>query len=728
MDDKDLNTLKNIKVPEPNKVMKEAAVLAALDAFSEAEKKSEKKSQGVWQPLRLIFSFITNLWEWIMNRRVIIGAVATIVIVAPLSFGLYQFYNQDRYSSDLQELFPTSSDKSISAKSKKEVEVSILSKDNESKLAKPIDSRSSSQAQQKSVITRVEKKNAPGQTEIYNSRPIQEEARKVRPKRKEVHADGRRKAMLRKRPASEKQRMRVSIIPRRTAPRSDRNIVGLYSGGQISYNRPNDQLLVRPVPVEQNRDRFSSFESNSLKLVTEHPVSTFSIDVDTSSYAFVRRQLNLGRLPRKNAVRVEELINYFSYNYEKPATNEVPFKTNVAVFPTPWNKNTKLLHIGIKGYDVIPDTKPRSNLVFLIDISGSMQSKDKLPLLKNAFRLLVNQLEPEDRVAIVTYAGKAGTVLNSTKVSQKAKILNALERLQAGGSTAGAQGIRQAYNLAKENFDKEGINRVILATDGDFNVGITDRKELKNYIEKKRNSGIFLSVLGFGQGNYNDALMQTLAQNGNGTAAYIDTLREAQKALVEEASSTLFPIAKDVKIQIEFNPDQISEYRLIGYETRKLKREDFNNDRVDAGDIGSGHTITAIYEITPKGSPSQKVDDLRYRKSKPSETINSNEKSDEYAFVKLRYKLPKEDKSKLLSVAVTKEFETPLADLPEDTRFSTSVAAFGQKLRSNKYLERFSYDDVHKLASKSRGKDLFGYRAEFLSLVRLAKSLDEAKQ
>ncbi|MFC1516842.1 VWA domain-containing protein, partial [Thermodesulfobacteriota bacterium] len=338
------------------------------------------------------------------------------------------------------------------------------------------------------------------------------------------------------------------------------------------------------------RDRFETITVNPIKLVSEAPVSTFSIDVDTASYAFVRRALNSGVLPQKNAVRVEELINYFDYDYPLPDDRAMPFKSFVALLPTPWNPDTKLMHIGIKGIDIIPEKRPRTNLVFLIDVSGSMQSRDKLPLLKNAFRMLVDTLDAEDIVSMVVYAGAAGTVLEPTKVKEKGKIIAALDRLRAGGSTAGGEGIRQAYALAKANFDPEGVNRVILATDGDFNVGIRNPEELKGFVERKRKTGIFLSVLGFGQGNYNDALMQKLAQNGNGNAAYIDTLSEARKVLVDEAHSTLFTIAKDVKIQVEFNPARVAEYRLIGYETRMLRREDFNNDRVDAGDIGSGHS------------------------------------------------------------------------------------------------------------------------------------------
>ena len=473
----------------------------------------------------------------------------------------------------------------------------------------------------------------------------------------------------------------------------------------------------------ETRDRFEAATPNPVKKTTEEPVSTFSIDVDTASYAFVRRALNNGSLPPKNAVRIEELINYFDYDYPLPEDRSIPFKPTVAVFPTPWNPNTKLLHIGIKGFDIITQKRPRSNLVFLIDVSGSMKDRDKLPLLKNAFRMLVETLDPEDSVAMVVYAGAAGTVLEPVKVKEKGKILAALERLSAGGSTAGGEGIRQAYALAEANFDPDGVNRVMMATDGDFNVGSRDPEELKGFVERKRKTGIFLTVLGFGQGNYNDALMQKLAQNGNGVAAYIDTLNEARKVLVDEAHANLFTIAKDVKIQIEFNPAKIAEYRLIGYETRLLRREDFNNDLVDAGDVGAGHSVTALYEITPTGSKAKLIDDLRYGKPETTDKESLEEKSAEYAFLKIRYKLPESEDSRLLTRAVDKESEyQSLASAPGEVRFASAVAAFGQLLRGDSYVKDFTYNDVITIAESARGKDRFGYRAEFLNLVRLAKT------
>ena len=483
-----------------------------------------------------------------------------------------------------------------------------------------------------------------------------------------------------------------------------------------------DQIIVQP---QENRDRFETKENNPVKRVAEEPVSTFSIDVDTASYSFVRRALNSGALPQKAAVRVEELINYFPYAYPKPESAEVPFKPTITVMPSPWNAGNQLVHVAIKGYDIQSAERPRANLVFLMDVSGSMQPADRLPLVKNAFRMLVDELKPDDTVAIVTYASGSGICLEPTKVSDKAKIIAAIDRLGAGGSTAGAQGIQDAYRLAESNFDKAAVNRVILATDGDFNVGITDQDELKGFIERKRDKGIFLSILGVGQGNYNDALMQALAQNGNGTAAYADTLNEARKVLVDESSSTLFTIAKDVKIQLEFNPQRVSEYRLIGYETRALKREDFNNDRVDAGDIGSGHTVTAIYEVTPVGAAPGLVDDLRYAapdrtRREPAATGSPDA---EFGFLKLRYKLPKEDASKLVTLVINDTLVARSIDAaPAEARFSVAVAAFGQLLKGSAHLKSFGYDDVIELAQSAKGDDRFGYRAEFVNLVRLAKS------
>ena len=465
------------------------------------------------------------------------------------------------------------------------------------------------------------------------------------------------------------------------------------------------------------RDKFTNFAENAFKIVREAPVSTFSIDVDTASYSWVRASLNQNVLPQPAAVRTEEMVNYFHYDYAPPKSTAEPFSTNVAVFPSPWSPGRKLVRIGIKGYSVHRTTRPRANLVFLIDTSGSMNEPNKLPLVQKSLNMLLDELDERDTVAIVTYAGNAGTALEPTPASRKEKIRAVIDSLGAGGSTAGAEGIRQAYELAEANLDPKGVNRVILATDGDFNVGITDQGELKGYIERERGKGVFLSVLGFGMGNYNDALMQTLAQNGNGIAAYIDTPAEARKTLVEEAGSTLFPIAKDVKIQVEFNPAAVAEYRLIGYETRALNRDDFDNDKVDAGDVGSGQTVTALYEVVPVGGP-RTMDDLRYAGAKPTA-----QRSTELGFVKIRYKLPKSDSSRLITTPIDRRFEVRSFEAaPRDARFAAAVAGFAELLRGGRHTGSLSYDDVLRIANAARGPDEFGYRSEFVQMVRAAKS------
>ncbi|WP_395818167.1 von Willebrand factor type A domain-containing protein, partial [Devosia sp.] len=410
-------------------------------------------------------------------------------------------------------------------------------------------------------------------------------------------------------------------------------------------------------------------------------------------------------------------INYFNYDYPAPDSIETPFKTTMQIYPTPWNAKTRLLQIGIKGY-VPPTTEDKpSNLVFLLDTSGSMDEPDKLPLLKRAFGLLVDQLSGNDAVSIVAYAGSAGVVLEPTKASDKVKILAALENLSAGGSTAGAEGIELAYRLAEQN-KVDGINRVILATDGDFNVGIEDPEDLKTFIKTKRDAGVSLSVLGFGQGNLGDDTMQTLAQNGNGNASYIDSFKEAQKVLVQEMGGTLETIAKDVKIQVEFNPAVVSEYRLVGYETRALNREDFNNDKVDAGDIGAGHTVTAIYEITPVGSGAALIDPLRYGTDTPAAAVLP---SDEIGFLKMRYKAPDEDTSKLIETPNTTALAVDSIDkASDDSRWAAAVAAFAQKLKGSNYGD-MSYAQIKALAQGARGSDENGYRAEFMQLINSAE-------
>jgi Ca-activated chloride channel family protein len=468
------------------------------------------------------------------------------------------------------------------------------------------------------------------------------------------------------------------------------------------------------------RDKFTNFAENAFRIVRETPVSTFSIDVDTASYSWVRASLNQNVLPQPASVRTEEMVNYFKYDYPAPRSAAQPFSTSIAVFPSPWSTGRKLVRIGIKGYSVQRATRPRANLVFLIDTSGSMNEPNKLPLVQKSLNMLLEELDERDTVAIVTYAGSAGTALEPTPASQKVRIRAVIDGLGARGSTAGAEGIRQAYALAEANLDPNGVNRVILATDGDFNVGITDQGELKGYIERERGKGVFLSVLGFGMGNYNDALMQTLAQNGNGVAAYIDTVSEARKTLVEEASSTLFPIARDVKIQVEFNPRAIAEYRLIGYETRALNRDDFDNDKVDAGDVGSGQSVTALYEVVPVGGR-RTIDDLRYADS--TSVAPSARRSSEIGFVKIRYKLPKSDTSRLITTPIDGRSElSSFEQAPRDARFAVAVAGFAELLRGGRYTGKLSYDDLLRIADGSRGPDEFGYRSEFMALIRAAKS------
>jgi Ca-activated chloride channel family protein len=467
-----------------------------------------------------------------------------------------------------------------------------------------------------------------------------------------------------------------------------------------------------------NTERYQHTDDNPVKLAAEQPVSTFSIDVDTGAYANVRRFLNAGQLPPQDAVRVEELINYFDYQYSAPPSPATPFRVSTELASAPWKSDALLLRIGIKGFEVPAAERPPANLVFLIDVSGSMQSPDKLPLLKNAFRLLTQQLSARDRVSMVVYAGSSGVVLEPTAGDRKHTILAAIDRLEAGGSTNGAEGIERAYQLARAEHIKDGINRVVLATDGDFNVGVVNFEALIDMAERERASGVALTTLGFGTGNYNDQLLERLADAGNGNYAYIDTLSEARKVLVSEVSSTLMTIAKDVKIQVEFNPAEVLEYRLIGYENRMLAREDFNNDQVDAGEIGAGHRVTALYEIVPVGAQGR-VDPLRYGAAQ----AKSGGGRGELAHVKLRYKQPNADRSQLLEYPIMRSTTTTLEKASEDFRFAVAAAAFGQRLRGGKYVGSFDYDDIAALAQTGLGEDRDGYRREFISLVKLADSL-----
>ena len=475
-----------------------------------------------------------------------------------------------------------------------------------------------------------------------------------------------------------------------------------------------------------NRENYASFEDSKTIRTSKERVSTFSIDVDTGAYSNMRRILQSGSLPPKDAIRVEELINYFSYAYPDEGTRNQPFSVNTELAPSPWNENTHLLRIGLEGFSPNKLIKKAANLVFLVDVSGSMDDPNKLGLLKSSISLLSNQLTASDMVSIVVYAGSSGTVLEPTPGNLKKTIHNALARLSAGGSTNGEEGIELAYQIAADNFIQDGTNRVILATDGDFNVGLSNTEELKRLIAEKRDSGIALTTLGFGSGNYNDHLMEQLAQEGNGNYAYIDTLSEARKVLVDELESSLLTIAEDVKIQVEFNPTTVSEYRLIGYSNRNLANEDFDNDKVDAGEIGAGHTVTALYEVALAGQAGNKHTANRYE---PSEISPRKIMSNEIAHVRLRYKLPSTSDSLLIEKVVAKEqSQSQFNDATEDFRFAASVAAFGQLLRHSQQLNTFSFKDIQTIATPAKGTDNYGYRQEFLQLVDIADSLNQIQR
>ena len=480
--------------------------------------------------------------------------------------------------------------------------------------------------------------------------------------------------------------------------------------------------LVAPdmvAPTLPDTEAFATADDNPVRVVADEPVSTFSIDVDTASYAIVRQSLNAGQLPPRDAVRVEEIINYFPYDLPAPTAGGAPFQPTVSVFETPWNPDTQLVHIGIQGQLPAVEDRPPLNLVFLIDTSGSMDDPTKLPLLVRSFQMMLGELGPEDQVAIVTYAGSAGLALPPTAATETGIIMKALLNLRAGGSTNGQAGLEQAYDIAAGMTADGEVGRVILATDGDFNVGLSDPSELTDYIAGQRDSGIYLSVLGFGRGNLDDATMQALAQNGNGTASYIDTLTEAQKVLVDQLTGALFPIAGDVKVQVEFNPAVVAEYRLIGYETRALNREDFNNDRVDAGEIGAGHSVTAIYEITPVGSPAVLVDPLRYGAADAAEP--ASEVSTEVGFLRLRWKDPGADDSQLMEMPIVEGDRAPTSE----AQFAAAMAGFGQLLRGTDALGDWGWDEAIALALEGRGEDPFGYRQEAIGLMRLAETLSQ---
>ncbi len=487
-----------------------------------------------------------------------------------------------------------------------------------------------------------------------------------------------------------------------------------------SQGNARSVLMVVSEPPEQNTEKYKNFSDNPIFLTAENPVSTFSIDVDTGSYSNVRRMLNSGTRPPADSVRAEEIINYFDFGYVAPTSRRQPFSVTTEIAAAPWNSKHQIMMVGIKGYEVSRSQIPAANVVFLIDTSGSMASEDKLPLLIASFKQMVEKLRPQDRVSIVVYAGSAGLVLPATRGDDKETILAALDKLQAGGSTNGGQGIELAYKIAKENYIANGVNRVILATDGDFNVGIYDTEMLKTLVADQRKSGIALTTLGFGQGNYNDQMAEQLADVGNGNHAYIDNLNEGRKVLVEEMSSTMMTIAQDVKIQVEFNPTVVAEYRLIGYENRKLNREDFNNDKIDAGEIGAGHDVTALYEITLVGSGGESVSPLRY--GKPAVAAG---KPDEIALLRLRYKQPGGEQSQLIEKPMLR---SSISAKPSDRlKLAASLAAYADLLRGGKNSGQFKWQDVRQLAASVSLPDSWGYRAEFMGLIDQASRLTESQ-
>lgn len=501
----------------------------------------------------------------------------------------------------------------------------------------------------------------------------------------------------------------------------DKNISAQAPSNRIRGKKMEAEYAVNSfyLPDEDfNREGYSAIHENGYKDAIKTPLSTFSIDVDAASYSNMRRFLNNGQKPPMDAIRIEEMINYFNYDYPQP-DNGHPFAIIQELANCPWNNENMLLHIGLQGEKIEMDNLPASNIVFLIDVSGSMNSPDKLPLLKNAFKMLVQQLRKEDRVAIVVYAGSSGLVLPSTSGDKKQTIISSLEKLQSGGSTAGAAGLKLAYQVAAENFIEDGNNRIILATDGDFNVGQSSNAEMERLIEKERERGTFISVLGFGTGNYMDDKMEIIADKGNGNYAYIDNIMEAKKVLVNEFGGTLFTIAKDVKIQIEFNPQVVESYRLIGYENRLLNDEDFEDDKKDAGELGSGHTVTALYEIKLANTGSLKKNDLKYQTSK----LNTLAKEgDELATVKFRYKKPQGTKSILLEEIIP--YINNYADnMSDNFRFSAAVAGFGMLLRNSEYKGNATHKSIMDLAINAKGKDQEGYRSEFIQLVKLAEHL-----
>jgi len=493
-----------------------------------------------------------------------------------------------------------------------------------------------------------------------------------------------------------------------------------HSSMQVKHKAQFQSLAMTDRSYQrENRDNYLPSQSNGVVQVKNSPLSTFSIDVDTGSYANSRSYLNMGKLPPADAIREEAFINYFDYQYQVPESKAQPFSLNSEISTAPWDSQRHLLRIAMKGYDIPASQRKPSNLVFLVDVSGSMNEANKLPLLVRSLSLLTANLTEQDSVSLVTYAGNSSVVLKPTKGNQQQAILNALKSLKSGGGTHGESGIRLAYQQAKSAYIKDGVNRIILATDGDFNVGTTSIDALKQLVEKEKDNGISLTTLGFGRGNYNDAMMEQLANIGDGNHAYIDTLHEAKKVLSRQMSGTLQSIASDVKIQIEFNPNAVKEYRLIGYQNRLLKDEDFNNDAVDAGEIGAGHTVTALYELTLAENKGQ-VDNLKYQQN----GVLTHSYPEELAEIKVRYKLPGEKSSQRTSVTVKREqLKSDFSNTSSDFQFASAVAAFAQKLKDNKHMDGLSYRQIADIARSNRGNDPYNYRGEFITLVEIAESL-----
>ena len=485
-----------------------------------------------------------------------------------------------------------------------------------------------------------------------------------------------------------------------------------------SANATSKMILSSP-PQQRNAETYKEIKENSFVVVAQQPVTTFSADVDRAAYANVRRIIGYGQIPPKDAVRIEEMVNYFDYDYPVPEEGSVsPLRVSPELAPAPWNPNHLLLRIGLQAKKIDLAQAPPSNIVFLIDVSGSMDEENKLPLLQSSFKLLLGQLRPDDKVAIVTYANGTKVALPSTRVKDKEKIIKVLDNLYASGGTSGGRGIQLAYEQAQKSFIKNGNNRIILATDGDFNIGINNTTDLEKFIEKQRESGIYMSVLGFGMGNYRDDMAETIADKGNGNYAYIDNITEAKKVLVNELSGTLFAVAKDVKLQLEFNPKYVKEYKLIGYENRMLANEDFTNDKKDAGEIGAGHTVTALYELVP--SDGKVAQSLRYQ----SQELNEKGKGNELGFLKIRYKDPKVKDAKSVEITEPLVFnKKALKETSTDYRFAASVAEFGILLRDNSNKANATYDQVIELAEGAIGKDPEGYRKEFVRLVKSVKML-----